>query len=145
MQYFVKERERKKASDEGELFFEWFLYVHFLLLTFVCFDFRRSFFRLMAYNTTGSTYRATHSGDSRNSFQQQPDEHIYEEQPYVNDRPMSRQSVSGESRRIDFKQQPERHMYEERPYINDRPVTRQSIGGESRRSGAVRFMFFLYF
>lgn len=94
----------------------------------------------MAYNTTGSTYRATRSGDSRNSFQQQPDEHIYEEQPYVNDRPISRQSIGGESRRIDFKQQPERHMYEERTYMNDRPVTRQSIGGESRRSGAVRFM-----
>ena len=50
----------------------------------------------MAYNVTSSTYRTTHSPNSRNDTQQ----HIYEEQPYyANERPISRQSFGGDSRR----------------------------------------------
>lgn len=54
----------------------------------------------MAYNSTSSTYRTLNSAGSRGSFQQQQQQHIYEEQPYYsNERPITRQSISRDNRR----------------------------------------------
>ncbi len=59
----------------------------------------QNFFDRMAYNPTSSTYQTINSAGSRGSIQQSQ-QHIYEEQPYyVNDRPTTRQSIGGDSRR----------------------------------------------
>ena len=56
----------------------------------------------MAHNSRNSTYQPTYYNDPRDSVRQQPDEHIYEEQPYyANDRPISRQSMSRANGRHD--------------------------------------------
>lgn len=48
----------------------------------------------MAYNVTSTTHRTSNTLGSR------ADSHIYEEQPYyANERPISRQSYGGDSRR----------------------------------------------
>lgn len=50
----------------------------------------------MAYNVTSSTHRTSNTLSSR----VEPQQHIYEEQPYyANERPISRQSYGGDSRR----------------------------------------------
>jgi len=52
----------------------------------------------MAYNLTSSTHRTANSGASKSSFQ--PEQHIYEEQPYyANEPPITRQNIGGDSRR----------------------------------------------
>ncbi|CAF3730177.1 unnamed protein product [Rotaria sp. Silwood1] len=53
----------------------------------------------MAYTGRSPTYQTVHSTGSRSGFpqQQQPQQHIYEEQPYyVNERPFSRQNFGGD-------------------------------------------------
>lgn len=77
--------------------------------------FRFIFLRnIMAYTTTSSSKRTLYSGDPRGSSQlqkptysqQQPsyshaeEHHVYEEQPYYTNEPtISRQSISGDTRR----------------------------------------------
>ncbi|CAF1128706.1 unnamed protein product [Rotaria sp. Silwood1] len=53
----------------------------------------------MAYTGRSPTYQTVHSTGSKSGFpqQQQPQQHIYEEQPYyVNERPFSRQNFGGD-------------------------------------------------
>lgn len=100
---FEREYWKKNAAieiEERENFVGLSIYTLFIVDFFFYF-FLRHFFRLMAYNVTNSAHRRIGSTGSRDGYQQpQPQQHIYEEQPYyANERPMTRQSVGGDGRR----------------------------------------------
>ncbi len=88
--------EKKRRSGDGRE--REFFRASICALFVVDFLFQTFFSHVMAYNVTNPTNRTNNSAGSRSSFQQ--DQHIYEEQPYyANERPLTRQSIGGDSRR----------------------------------------------